>query len=313
MKLAIIGAGGVGGYFGAKLLRAGHNVSFVARGEHLHAMQEKGLHVKHPSLEFGERVDAFDMSTLMKRSPSSFDALILLTKSMQTALIAEQLLAWFNATSSSTYVISLQNGVENEAILSNFLPKEYIIGGLTRKIGAHVIQAGVVEAVGIAETILGTLVEDATAHAFVKNLCDAFNQAGIPTTLTPDIAQELWKKLIINNGVNALCALLRVKTGILMHHPKLSSLVFGLMQETAKAARVLHVNISEEDVDAMFELIKGFDSIKPSMLVDLEHGRALEIEEICGVVIRILNEVGQDAPYTKTVAFLLEFTLEEKR
>ena len=98
-----------------------------------------------------------------------------------------------------------------------------------------------------------------------------------------------------------------------MHHPKLSSLVFGLMQETAKAARVLHVNISEEDVDAMFELIKGFDSIKPSMLVDLEHGRALEIEEICGVVIRILNEVGQDAPYTKTIAFLLEFTLEEKR
>ena len=157
MKLAIIGAGGVGGYFGAKLLRAGHNVSFVARGEHLHALQTKGLHVQHPSLEFSEKVDALDMSTLMKRSPSSFDALILLTKSMQTFMIAEQLLAWFNATSSSTYVISLQNGVENEAILGEFLPKEYIIAGLTRKIGAHVIQPGVVEAVGIAETILGTI------------------------------------------------------------------------------------------------------------------------------------------------------------
>ena len=313
MKLAIIGSGGVGGYFGAKLLHAGHDVSFVARGEHLRAMQEKGLHVKHPSLEFAKRVDALDMPSLMKRSASSFDALIVLTKSMQTATIAKQLLAWFASASSLPYVVSLQNGVENEAILGDFLPKECVIGGLTRKIGAHVVSSGVVEAVGIAETILGLMVEDDKADAFVKELCDVFNQAGIPTTVTPDIKKELWKKLVINNGVNALCALLKVKTGILMHHPKLSSLVFGLMQETAKAARVLHVNISEEDVDAMFELIKGFDSIKPSMLVDLEHGRALEIEEICGVVIRILNEVGQDAPYTKTIAFLLEFTLEEKR
>ena len=313
MKLAIIGSGGVGGYFGAKLLHAGHDVSFVARGEHLRAMQEKGLHVKHPSLEFAKRVDALDMPSLMKRSASSFDALILLTKSMQTPTIAKQLLEWFASASSLPYVVSLQNGVENEAILGDFLPKECVIGGLTRKIGAHVVSSGVVEAVGIAETILGLMVEDDKADAFVEELCDVFNQAGIPTTVTPDIKKELWKKLVINNGVNALCALLKVKTGILMHHPKLSSLVFGLMQETAKAARVLHVNISEEDVDAMFELIKGFDSIKPSMLVDLEHGRALEIEEICGVVIRILNEVGQDAPYTKTVAFLLEFILEEKR
>ncbi len=313
MTLAIIGAGGVGSYFGAKLLSAGHDVSFVARGEHLRAMQEKGLHVSHPSLKFASKVDALDMPSLMKRNPSSFDALIVLTKSMETPTIAKQFLGWFASASSFPYVLSLQNGVENEAILSDFLPKECVIGGLTRKIGAHVIKPGVVEAVGMAETILGAFVENDKTHLFVQKLCDVLNEANIPTTVTPDIAQELWKKLIINNGVNALCALLGVKTGVLMHHPKLSSLVFGLMQETAKAARVLHVNISEQDVGEMFELIKSFDSIKPSMLVDLEYGRALEIEEICGVVIRILNEAGQDAPYTKTIAFLLEFNLEEKR
>mgnify|MGYP000048804741 CR=1 FL=1 len=312
MKLAIIGAGGVGGYFGAKLLRAGHNVSFVARGEHLHALQTKGLHVKHPSLEFGERVDAFDMSTLMKRSPSSFDALILLTKSMQTALIAEQLLAWFNATSLSTYVISLQNGVENEAILSNFLPKEYIIGGLTRKIGAHVIKPAYIEAVGTAETILGMMHSSMENERFVEELALIFNQAEIPTQTTHNIKQELWKKLIINNGVNALCALLRVQTGVLFEQNSLADVVYGLMQETAHAARSLHIKISQEDVDAMFTLIKQFDSIKPSMLVDLEHGRSLEIEEICGVVIRALHQIGVDAPYTKTIKALLEFKLGEK-
>ena len=312
MKLAIIGAGGVGGYFGAKLLRAGHNVSFVARGEHLHALQTKGLHVQHPSLEFSEKVDALDMSTLMKRDPSSFDALILLTKSMQTFMIAEELLAWFNATSSSTYVISLQNGVENEAILSNFLPKEYIIGGLTRKIGAHVIKPAHIEAVGTAETILGMMHSSMENERFLEELALIFNQAEIPTQTTHDIKQELWKKLIINNGVNALCALLRVQTGVLFEQNSLADVVYGLMQETAHAARSLHIKISQEDVDAMFTLIKQFDSIKPSMLVDLEHGRSLEIEEICGVVIRALHQIGVDAPYTKTIKALLEFKLGEK-
>lgn len=309
MKLAVIGAGGVGCYFGAKLLNAGHEVVLVARGAHLEAMQQEGLHVSHPSLHFAQSVDALDMSSLIKLTPSSFDALILLSKSMQTKAIAEQLSTWFANTSSLPYVISLQNGVENEDILCEFLPKERVIGGLTRKIGAHVIKAGYVEAVGEAETIVGAMVYDENAQMFVVQLTEVFNQAGIPTQPTDDIRKELWKKLIINNGVNALCALLEVKTGVLMHHPKLSRLVFGLMCETAAAARALHVSITEEDVRAMFELILGFDSIKPSMLVDLEHKRALEIEEICGVVMRILEAIGQDAPYTKTISTLLEFKI----
>lgn len=120
------------------------------------------------------------------------------------------------------------------------------------------------------------------------------------------------KKLIINNGVNALCALLRVQTGVLFEQNSLADVVYGLMQETAHAARSLHIKISQEDVDAMFTLIKQFDSIKSSMLVDLEHGRSLEIEEICGVVIRALHQIGVDAPYTKTIKALLEFKLGEK-
>lgn len=313
MNIVILGAGGVGSYFGAKLLNSKHNVSFVARGEHLKALQTKGLHVKHPSFECVQTVDALDMPSLLCLDASSFDVVLLLTKSMETTTIAEQLLQWFTASSKFPYVVSLQNGVENEEILSDFLLPQKVIGGLTRKIGAHVVNAGCVEAVGEAETILGMMVEDEETYVFVQKLTQVFNQAGIPTTLTPDIKKELWKKLIINNGVNALCALLRVKTGVLMHHPKLSTLVLGLMQETAKAARILHVKISDEDVKAMFELILGFDSIKPSMLVDLEHARALEIEEICGVVIRILANEGQDAPYTKTISFLLEYTSKEKQ
>jgi 2-dehydropantoate 2-reductase len=130
--------------------------------------------------------------------------------------------------------------------------------------------------------------------------------------ITDDIKFELWKKLIINNGVNAICALLRIKTGELMSHDKLSKIVLGLMRETATAARVQNVNFSQEDVNEMYELIKKFDSIKPSMLVDVENNRPIELDEICTIVVRNCEKLGMDAPYTRTISTLLDFTYNQK-
>lgn len=309
MNILILGAGGVGGYFGARLLQAGHTVAFVARGAHLEALQTEGLHVKHPSFEFEEKIKAFDLESLADMDAASFDLIILATKSIATREIAIRLAQWLRNQMNPPYILSLQNGVENEAILGDYFAGEYIIGGLTRKIGAHVVAPAHIEAIGSAETILGMMHVSMDNERFLEELALAFKHAGIPTQTTYDIKQELWKKLIINNGVNALCALLRIKTGTLFDKSSLCDVVYGLMQETAHAARSLHVKISQEDVDAMFDLIKHFDSIKPSMLVDLEQGRALEIEEICGVVIRALHQIGVDAPYTQTIKALLEFKI----
>lgn len=311
MNILILGAGGVGGYFGARLLQDGHTVAFVARGAHLEALQTEGLHVKHPSFEFEEKIKAFDLQSLADMDAASFDLIILTTKSTATREIAIQLAQWLRNQMNPPYILSLQNGVENEAILGDYFAEEYIMGGLTRKIGAHVVKPAHIEAVGTAETILGMMHVTMENERFLEELALAFKHANIPTQTTYDIKQELWKKLVINNGVNALCALLRVKTGTLFDKSSLCDVVYGLMQETAHAARSLHVKISQEDVDAMFDLIKHFDSIKPSMLVDLEQGRALEIEEICGVVIRALHQIGVDAPYTKTIKALLEFNMEQ--
>ena len=311
MNIIILGAGGVGCYFGAKLLQAGHHVVFVARGAHLDALQTEGLHVKHPTLEFEQKVQACDLESLVELDGSLFDLIILTTKSIATREVSIYLAQWLRTQIKPPYILSLQNGVENESILCDAFSDEYIMGGLTRKIGAHVVSPGHVEAVGTAETILGMMHSTMENERFLEALALVFNRAGIPTQTTHDIKQELWKKLIINNGVNALCALLRVKTGVLFEQDSLSAVVYALMQETAHAARSLHVKIFQEDVDAMFALIKQFDSIKPSMLVDLEHGRVLEIEEICGVVIRALHQIGEDAPYTKTIKALLEFKMEQ--
>ena len=124
---------------------------------------------------------------------------------------------------------------------------------------------------------------------------------------------ELWNKLIVNNGVNAICALLEERTRPLLTDFKTSKIIYGLMSETALAAKAVGIEISKEGVDKMFDLIKGFENLKPSMYVDLENNRDLELDGICGVVVRNCEKQGLDAPYTRTISTILEFMYERKR
>ncbi|MDD2383779.1 MAG: 2-dehydropantoate 2-reductase [Sulfurospirillaceae bacterium] len=310
MKCIILGAGGVGCYYGVRLIRAGHEVIFVARGEHLENLNKNGLTLTHPEINFCEAVKAISIEQMKALDMSSIDLVIIATKSTATHEIGKVIQECFQDLTRIPYCLSLQNGVENEDILCNYIDSNYIIGGLTRKIGAHIMRPGIVNAVGESETIVGLIHPNSQAEDFLKQLSLIFNEAFIPTEIVPDIRKELWKKLIINNGVNALCALLEVKTGIVMHHSQLNLIVLGLMKETALAAQALHVKVTEEEVKAMFDLILGFDSIKPSMLVDVEHRRPLEIEEICGVVIRYCKLHGFDAPVTQTIYALLNYKME---
>ena len=307
MKFLILGAGGIGSYFGARLIKSGHEVSFVARGKHLEALQQNKLKLQHPKFSFDEKVLSYSIEEIKKFDAHYFDAVLLTTKSTSTLSLAKHLQIWFANETKFPYIISLQNGVENEEILSLDLNKKYIIAGLTRKIGAHIVSPAVISATGTAETILGSLEETNENQVFLKKLEEILNEAEIPTFISSNIKLELWKKLIINNGVNAICALLREKTGVIMHHEKLSIIVYGLMNETAIAALNKGIKISKKEVNEMFELITKFDSIKPSMLVDVENNREIELEEICNVVIRNCEAQNLDAPYTRTISTLLEY------
>lgn len=312
MKFLILGAGGIGSYFGARLLRADNEVIFVARGEHLLALQQDGLKLQHPEFCFNENVFSYTLEQITKLNPFEFDAVIITTKSTSTLTLVKQLKDWFVSSEKIPYILSLQNGVENEEILSNYFNPQYIIGGLTRKIGAHIVSPSFVKAVGNAETILGAIYKTKDNRLFLEKLQNTFNNAQIPTQISKNINLDLWKKLIINNGVNAICALLKVKTGIIMSDEKLKKIVYGLMNETAMAAKNKDVVISTEDVNEMYELITNFDSIKPSMLVDREFHRALELEDICGVVVKNCEEQNLDAPYTRTISTLLEYVYKKE-
>lgn len=315
LRVAILGAGGIGSYYGARLCVVGHTVVFIARGEHLLALQQQGLTLNHPDFVFNAPVDACDFKRFAKRfQPSAIDALLVCVKATATSAVAKEIAGWFETSGQETAVISLQNGVDNELHLVEALGEQAVIGGLAVRIGGHIARPGVVEATGIAQIILGAWPQagspsDARYGRRLHILEKVFNEAGIPTKQVDNIRYELWRKLIINNGVNPLSALTRLDTRTLSHHPEFGPLVLALMQETARAAEADGEHLQAQDVDEMYALIRGFDPIKTSMLVDLEKGRPLEVEAICGAVMKRSEQLGIAAPCTQMVSALLRHSL----
>ncbi len=316
LRIVILGAGGIGCYYGARLIAAGHSVTFVARGAHLAALKKQGLLLEHPEFLFQQPVDACDLTQLMeKTSAAQFDAIIICVKATETQNVAQTLSPWFKLAAGSSMIISLQNGVDNEAQLADKLGDENIVGGLAVRIGGHIISPAVVKATGVAEVVLGPW-PDASALAQsvqgekLETVIEAFNKADIPTRRVDNIRQELWRKLVINNGVNPLSALTRLDTRTMSHHPRFGRIVRKLMQEAASVAIADGETLTSQDADEMFDLIRHFDPIKTSMLVDLENNRPLEIDQISGAVLQRAKQLNKTLPYTETVYALLQHQLE---
>lgn len=306
MHFVIIGAGGIGGYYGARLQADGHAVTFIARGDNLRALETGGLRINHPEWHFDAPVKAESLEQFVTSSPSEVDLIILCAKAIDTEAIADRLADW--PGKSSTPILSLQNGVDNETLLAARLGSERILGGLAVRISSHLKSPGVIDAVGPAQVVMGqwpTASASSRSSKLLEKLDAVFNRAGIPARVTDNIQLELWRKLIINNGVNPLSALTRLDSGALMSDPGLAGIVYGMMSEATAAAAADGVRLAETDCREMFDLILNFDPIKTSMLVDFEHHRRLELEEICGAVLARSRRLNREAPYTFTIYHLL--------
>lgn len=305
MHFVIIGTGGIGGYYGTRLQAHGERVTFIARGSHLEALQTKGLQVDHPDWRFNGPVKACSLEELLTDcSPDEVDVILLCVKAIDTETIARRLAAWLRE--APTPVLSLQNGVDNEAVLAAHLGAERVLGGLAVRIGSHLVGPGHIDAVGPGQVILGPWPTASSDSTELPGRLEAlFNHAGIPTRTTDNIRLELWRKLIINNGVNPLSALTGLDTGAIMRDPGLSRIVYGLMAEATAAAAADEVTLTEADCREMYDLIRHFDPIKTSMLVDFEHNRPLELEDICGAVLSRSRQLQREVPYTFTIYHLL--------
>jgi len=314
MNIVVIGAGGIGAFYGMILEKLGCNLTFVARNETLEFLKNNKMKVTYQNEVLEKKIDTYSIDELTQKfRPEDFDAVFIATKAMSTEQISKKLATWTKDSTKIPYYISLQNGVENEDIMEKYYKKEYVIGGLTRLIVSHTISLGHVHCEGEVQTLIGALNHTKENKKFLDELKLILDKTGTTTFICEDIRLELWNKLIINNGVNAICALVQEESGPLIRDGKTSKLIYGLMSEAAKASNAVGVNLTQDDAKKMFELMTNFQSVKPSMWVDTENNRDLELDEICGVVIRNCEKQGFDAPYTRTISTLLEFIYNKRR
>ncbi len=307
MKFAMLGAGGIGCYYAARLIDAGHECVLVARGEHLHSLQQNGLNLEHPEYQFHAPVAATDVAGLCREYDcNNFDLLILGAKGGATASILDEMESWL--AQGNAPVLSIQNGVTNEELIEQRIGKERTIGGLGIYISGHIVSPGHIKAQGAGQIDFGAwpnAESNPTMAEFCHTLETVFTDAGIHIRLYDDVRYALWRKLVLNNGVNPLTALTDQKTGMITKDPILSHTVRTMMAETARAANAAGVKLTDADVEEMFDLICNFGDIKTSMQVDMESGRSLEVNEICGPVIEYCKKINQPAATTELICRLL--------
>lgn len=307
MRVLIVGCGAIGSYYACKLSHAGIHVTVTARHAHLEAIQTNGLHVQHDGQSFHAALPAYDHDYLLQHHQADdFDVIILALKSNLTEHFIEQFRRWLSV--AKVPVLSVQNGVDNEIMLAAVLGEVRVWGGLAVKIGGEVMSPGNAVTTGIAKLIIGPWPTAATSPipGLMTQFQRALQRVNVPCEIADNIQRELWKKLIINNGVNPLSALTGLDTRTLTNTPKFSNRVYLAMRETVQAARFDNVELQQQELDDMFELIKHFNAIKTSMLIDREKGRPLEVEAIVGAVVKRCDKLGVDAPVNQALYKALE-------
>jgi len=299
MKILVMGAGAVGAYYGARLQQAGEEVVLCARGENLRVMGDRGLEVKSYKGDVKLAVKATD-------NPADFapyDLILFAVKSYDTEASAKQLI---DCLAPDGIIMTIQNGVENEDLLCRYFPRTAVMGGNSR-VGAELIAPGVVlhTALGIIE--FGELDGSQTPRA--QRLAEVFKRANIFGELTTDLKTLRWYKLMGNNGTNTVCALSLSTLGAAFRDTDGLALVRNLMEETVAVGRAEGAKMDPARIEPYLQMVMknlDVDAIKPSTLQDLEKGKRLEYDAICGAVVRAAQRHGIKVPATQTVNTLLK-------
>jgi 2-dehydropantoate 2-reductase len=294
MKIAIMGSGGVGGYFGARLADASNDVTFIARRAHLDAIRNEGLHVKSP---LGDLHLSSANATSEPADVGPVDVVLFATKLYDTESAGEMCKPFIG---DDTVVISLLNGVDSEEQLSRILGAEHVAGGVAR-ISAEIAAPGVVHHHSkFADLEFGEMdgSESDRLHAFQE----VAKAAGIKATLRDDIEAAIWEKFILLASFSGVTTLTRLPAKPLRENPDTWELLTAAARETDAVARARGVRLADDTVEAVMGYLRKMpDAMKSSMLIDLENGRRLELDWLSGAVARLGGEAGVDTPVHRLI------------
>lgn len=271
-----MGAGAVGGYFGALLARAGHPVAFLARGAHLEAMREKGLEVKSWRGDFHlPEVEATDDPAEV--GPA--ECVLFAAKAYDTEAAARLMAPMVGP---ETAVLSLQNGVESEEVLSSLYGAERVLGGLAF-IGAFIEAPGVIAHTAAGRLTFGEM--DGRLSERARRLQALFEAADLESELSGDILRELWNKLVWNACFNPLTTITGANVQEILERPEALEVARAAMSEVAEVARAWGSPLAEDAVEEMIERSRALGPISSSMRHDWEAGKPIEAYALSGVVV----------------------------
>ncbi len=308
MRIVIYGAGAVGGYYGARLVQAGEEVAFVARGRQLAALRSGGLAVESVAGDVRlERVVATDDVATLGRA----DAVLVATKAWQVEAAGRAIRP---LVGHGTVVVPLQNGVEAASRLERSLPAETVVGGLTR-ILCELIEPGRVRHTGIDPVIvMGE--RDGRSAGRCGPLARALERApGASARVVGDIEAELWSKLLLMAPASGVCSVARMPIGDVRATPATRRLLGRSMEETVAVAAARGVRLADDAVAASLAFLDALphDSA-PSMQRDIAEGRPSELEQLSGAVVRLGRAHDVSAPVHEFIhAALLPAELAARR
>ena len=294
MKITVMGTGGVGGYFGARLANAGHDVAFIARGNHLKALKDNGLTI------YSELGNLTINPIKVSDNPAEFgeaDIILFCVKAYDTQSAANVIKPIMGA---NTGVIPFLNGIGHIEILKETLGENSVLGGVAN-ISALIEKPGVIRHFSTMQILrVGEL--DGTQSNRVKQFREACGDAAIDCPIPENIERELWQKIIMICTLAGANCLTRLPLKDCRANPQTRELMVNLATETVAVAKSLNVSLPEDQVELTMKLLDALPgTMKASILAALERGEKLEASALNGAIERLGRETQIDTPNHRAV------------
>lgn len=288
MRIAVVGAGGVGGYFGGRLAEAGVDVTFVARGAHLEAMRTGGLRIISP------KGDAHIRRVSVTGDAADIGAVDVVLFAVKLYDVDRALPTLVPLIGPHTVVIPLQNGVDGIALVTAAVGRDHTAGG-TCYVSAVISEPGVIRHTAMDHLIFGEL--DRTRPSRLTAFLEACRLANFQSTLSDNIIVDIWTKFVRLSVLSGMTTVTRSPLGVIRDDVELWEMLKTAVREAmavAHAAGVAVPTTTVEDVANAYSLLPP--QTKASMLEDLQRGRRLELPWLSGAVVRIGRELGVSTP-----------------
>ena len=288
MKIAVMGAGGIGGCYGGLLAQAGNDVTLIARGAHLAAIKEKGLQLIQPEGDFTVAVAATD-------DPSQVGPVELVIFSVKAHQNSKAVPLIEPLIGEDTTILTIQNGVESAEELGQDYGAERVLPGSAYLL-SNITSPGVIKQLSLVPRVaFGESNGDRSQRAIA--IRDTFCEANIEAELSDNISKALWSKLLYNSPANAMASAARLSPRDLIEYPHGAAMFRSAIQEVANVGTAYGIPFGQDDVQGAMDLITARPmGARGSMQADLEAGRPLELEAIVGSVRRIGRKVNVPTP-----------------